>query len=33
MDEQMDFYNGNELEMNLEKRFDYNEWIMGYRKI
>ena len=39
-----EFYNGNEWEVNLEmkmgtlignefeKRFDYNEWIMGYRK-
>ena len=40
-----EFYNGNEWEVNLEmkmgtlignefeKRFDYNEWMMGYRKI
>ena len=28
MDKQMDFYNGNEF----EKRFDYNELIMRYRK-
>ena len=38
-----EFYNGNEWEVNLEmkmgtlignefeKRFDYNEWIMGYK--
>ena len=37
MDEQMDFYNGNgyvngsTMGNEFEKRFDYNEWIMGYK--
>ena len=40
-----EFYNGNEWEVNLEmkmgtlignefeKRFDYNEWMMGYKNL